>query len=149
MCSSDLSDHILHLEARTAKAYTGNYTAFGEQRALARLSAERAFEKQSKAIAKEEEYIRRNKAGVLALQARGRERRLSRIPRLSAPPSDASVMTVRFEAKSRGGDQVIVAEDLGVDMGTRVLLDGFSATVRRGDVVGLVGSNGTGKSTLL
>ena len=144
-----VSDHILHLEDRTAKAYTGNYTAFGEQRALARLSAERAFDKQSKALAKEEDYIRKNRAGILALQARGRERRLARVPRLSAPPSDASVMTVRFEASSRGGDQVIVAEDLGVDIGDRVLVDGFSATVRRGDVVGLVGSNGTGKSSLL
>ncbi|MBL8989914.1 MAG: ABC-F family ATP-binding cassette domain-containing protein [Gemmatimonadetes bacterium] len=144
-----VSDHILHLENRTAKAYTGNYTSFGEQRALARLSAERAFEKQAKTIAKEEEYIRRNKAGQLALQAKGRERRLSRVVRLTPPPSDASVMSVRFQANARGGDQVITTENLGVDIGDRTLLDGFSATVRRGDVVGLVGSNGTGKSTLV
>lgn len=144
-----VADHILHLENRTSTAYTGNYRAFGEQRAHVRLSAQRAFDKQAKIVAKEEEYIRRNKAGQLALQAKGRERRLSRLPRLSAPPDDASVMAVRFDAQSRGGDQVLSTDRLGVDIGGRTLLQDFTTSVRRGDVIGLVGPNGTGKSTLL
>ncbi len=144
-----VADHILHLENRTATAYTGNYSAFGEQRDHVRLSAQRAYDKQAKTIAKEEDYIRRNKAGQLALQAKGRERRLSRLPRLSAPPDDASVMAVRFEAKARGGDQVLSTDRLSVDIGGRTLLDDFTTSVRRGDVIGLVGPNGTGKSTLL
>ena len=144
-----VADHILHLENRTATAYTGNYRTFGEQRAHVRLSAQRAFDKQAKIVAKEEDYIRRNKAGQLALQAKGRERRLSRLPRLTAPPDDASVMAVRFEAQSRGGDQVLSTDRLGVDIGDRTLLHDFTTSVRRGDVIGLVGPNGTGKSTLL
>ncbi|MGE3618689.1 MAG: ABC-F family ATP-binding cassette domain-containing protein, partial [Gemmatimonadales bacterium] len=142
-------DHVLHLEGGTAVAYTGNYQSFGEQRAFRRLSAERAFEKQAKSIAREEDFIRRNLAGQNSTQAVGRRRRLLRLPRLSPPPGEAGAMAVRFDARERGGDQVLTAEGLGIDLGTRTLLDGFSATIRRGDVVGLVGPNGAGKTTLL
>jgi len=143
------SDHILHLEGRTATAYAGGYSAFVAQRAERRLAARRAYDQQASRIAKEEDYIRRNLAGQNTRQAVGRRKRLARMPRLGPPPGEEDVMVVRFEAAERGGDQVLVAEDVRLAFGERVLLAGFDAIVRRGDVVGLVGANGTGKSTLL
>jgi len=145
----NVCDHMLHLEDRTAFPYEGGYARFVEQRTERRLAAQRAFAKQATAIAKEEEYIRRNLAGRHAQQAVGRRRRLNRLPRLGPPPGSEGVMSVRFEANDRGGDQVIVAEAVRIAFGERVLLDGFSNIVRRGEVIGLVGANGTGKSTLL
>jgi ATP-binding cassette subfamily F protein 3 len=44
---------------------------------------------------------------------------------------------------------VLVAQQLRVAMGDRVLLDQFSARVRRGEVIGLIGPNGAGKTTLI
>jgi ATP-binding cassette subfamily F protein 3 len=143
------SDHILHLEARTATAYASGYTAFVAQRAERRLAAQRAYQQQASKIAKEEDYIRRNIAGQNSRQAVGRQRRLARLPRLGPPPGEDDVMTVRLEARERGGDQVLVADGVRIAFGERVLLGGFGATVRRGEVVGLVGANGSGKSTLL
>jgi ATP-binding cassette subfamily F protein 3 len=58
-------------------------------------------------------------------------------------------MALKLEAGARGGDQVLVAEHLRVAMGERVLLDQFSARVRRGEVIGLIGPNGAGKTTLI
>ena len=100
-------------------------------------------------IASEEDFIRRNIAGQKSAQAKGRRRRLSRVSRLSSPEGEEGVMSLRLEADARGGDQVLVAENVRVGMGERVLVEQFSARVGRGDVVGFIGPNGAGKTTLL
>jgi ATP-binding cassette, subfamily F, member 3 len=142
-------DHVLHVEGGTVTAYTGDYEAFVNQRAERRLSQQRAYDKQSRVIASEEDFIRRNIAGQKSAQAKGRRRRLSRVSRLSAPGGEEGVMSLRLEPDARGGDQVLVAEKVRVGIGERVLVEGFSARVGRGDVVGFIGPNGAGKTTLL
>jgi ATP-binding cassette subfamily F protein 3 len=144
-----VADHILHLEGGSATAYNSSYQGFVEQRAQHRLADKRAFERQARSIAKEEDYIRRNLAGQNSAQATGRQRRLARVARLSPPPEDPATMAIRFVPAARGGDQVLVADGLGVDLGERTLLGTFSATIRRGEVVALIGPNGAGKSTFL
>ena len=142
-------DHVLHIEGETVAAYTGGYQAFVAQRAERRLTQQRQFEQQQKKVANEEDYIRRNLAGQNTKQAKGRRKLLARLPRLSAPIGDASTMSVRFEPKERGGDQVVVADRVSVAIGDRELVHDFSDVIRRGEVVGLIGPNGAGKSTLL
>ncbi|MEP7384206.1 MAG: ABC-F family ATP-binding cassette domain-containing protein [Gemmatimonadota bacterium] len=142
-------DHVLHLEDLSAVPYDGGYAHFVRQRAERRLSQGRAFDKQSKAIAKEEDFVRRNIAGVNSKQAKGRRKRLDWLPRLSPPPDDEGAMAVRFPPGDRGGDLVAIFEHAKVEIGERTLLHDFTEWVRRGDVVGLIGPNGTGKSTLL
>ena len=58
-------------------------------------------------------------------------------------------MALRLTADERGGDQVLVAEDVSVGVPGRTLLSEFDVRLMRGEVVGLVGPNGAGKSTLL
>ncbi|HET6680345.1 MAG TPA: ABC-F family ATP-binding cassette domain-containing protein [Gemmatimonadaceae bacterium] len=144
-----VADHVLHFEHKSAVAYTGGYEAFVLQRAERRLSQQRAFERQQRVVAGEEDYIRRNIAGQNTKQAKGRRKRLERLPRLSPPPGSDGVMALRFDSRERGGDQVIVADGARVAIGSRPLIAPFSAQVRRGDRVGLIGPNGAGKSTML
>lgn len=142
--------HILHVEGRTSEWYKGNYSQFVPQRAERRLTRERELQKQIAYVKKEEEYIRRNLAGVNSFQAKGKRKRLERLPRLAPPPGDPAAMTLHFEPNERGGDQVIAIKDLKVTVPPdRVLVDGFTATLRRNDFVALVGPNGAGKSTFI
>ena len=147
-------DHVLHVEGGSATAYTGGYESFIEQREERRLTQQRQFEKQSKVVAAEQDYIARNIAGQNSKQAKGRRKRLERLPRLSAPIGAEGVMALRLESGERGGDQVVVAKDATIAVpvpggGERVLIERFTGRLTRGDVLGLLGPNGAGKSTLL
>ncbi len=146
---SDTVDHVLHFEGGTATSYTGTYDRFVRQRTERRLTQQRAFDQQQKRVAAEADYIARNIAGQNSAQAKGRRRRLERMPRLSPPVEEEDTMSLRFDSGERGGDIVMSAERLTVSIGDRTLLSNFTGTVRRGDVLGLVGPNGAGKTTLL
>src|SRR5687767_7674698 len=141
--------NILHAEARTSEAYKGNYSQFVPQRAERRLTRERELEKQRAYVKKEEEYIRRNIAGVNSFQAKGKRKRLERLPRLAPPPGDPAAMTLRFEPAERGGDQVVAIKELRVEVPDRVLVDDFTTVLRRNDFVAIVGPNGAGKSSFI
>jgi ATP-binding cassette subfamily F protein 3 len=142
-------DHVLHFEGGTAIPYAGGYQAFVTQRAERRLTQQRAFEQQQKKIASESDYIARNIAGQNSKQAKGRRKRLARLPRLSTPVGDDDTMALRFDVAERGGDRVVSAVNAGVRVPGRALVERFTGTVLRGDVLGFIGPNGAGKSTLL
>ena len=142
-------DHVLHFEGGTATEYTGGYESFVQQRTERRLAQARAFDKNRKIVSAEEDYIRRNIAGQNSKQAKGRRKKLARMPRLSAPTEDESVMSLRLDAGERGGDQVAVAKSVSILVDDRVLIEKFTSVIQRGDVVGFIGPNGSGKSTLL
>ena len=145
----EVADHMLHIEGGSSEAYRGGYSSFVNQRAERRLSRDREVERQRKFIAKEEDYIRRNLAGVNTSQAKGRRKRLERLPRLTPPPGTAGAMSLRLESSERGGDRVIAADHLTVKVADRTLVHDFNGVAQRGDVIALVGPNGAGKSTLL
>ncbi|HEX6315535.1 MAG TPA: ABC-F family ATP-binding cassette domain-containing protein [Gemmatimonadaceae bacterium] len=159
-------DHVLHFEGRTATPYDGSYERFVLQRTERRLAQQRAFDQQQRRVAAESDYIARNIAGQNSRQAKGRRKRLERLPRLSPPVADEDTMALRFDAGDRGGDVVVSADKVTVKVGgnggqtpisklgsdpdfERTLVSEFTGTLRRGDVLGLVGPNGSGKTTFL
>ena len=142
-------DHVLHFEGDTAIPYAGSYGHFVMQRTERRLTQQRAFDQQQRKIAAESDYIARNIAGQNTKQAKGRRKRLERMPRLSPPVQDEDSMALRFDSGERGGDIVVSANKVSVMVGSRTLVSGFTGVLHRGDVLGLLGPNGTGKTTLL
>ena len=147
---SNVVDHVLHLEGGTAFSYAGSYESFVIQRNERRLSQQRAADKQRKFVAEEEDYLRRNIAGQNSKQAKGRRKRLGRLPRLTGPAAgQGNSFSLSLDVTQRGGDQVAVAHGVTIQVESRTLISDFSATIQRGDVVGFIGPNGSGKSTFL
>src|SRR3954464_2306617 len=72
-----VADHILHFEGDTATPYVGGDANFVVQREERRLSQQRAFDKQARTIAHQQDYIARNIAGQNSRQAKGRRKRLT------------------------------------------------------------------------
>ncbi len=75
---------IIELENGRAASYTGNYSAYLEEREERREIQQRAYENQRQLIEKTEEFIRRNIAGQKTKQAKSRRKMLERLERVDA-----------------------------------------------------------------
>ena len=136
------------------ETYRGNYSAYLVQREerYARRLAE--YEAQSEFIDKEEDYIRRNIAGQNTSQAKGRQRRLSRLleeAKLTPPRHSSRKMAMNLQAALRSGDLVLRTYDLQVgyhDEG-RPLFYCPDLVLQRGECTAIIGPNGAGKTTFL
>jgi len=138
----------LDLEAGRVEDYPGGYTAYVAERDARRARQQELFERQREEIAALEEYIRRNRAGQKARQAKSREKRLAKIVRVEAPRTVRGP-AFRLDAPRRGPQIVVRLRHLGKRYGNARVLAGVSLEVRRGEKIGVIGPNGAGKTTLL
>ena len=143
-----VTTRTLELNHHTLKSYNGNYSRYVELKAEQEMAQMRAYEKQQAEIARTEEYIRKYKAGIKSKQARGREKQLSRVERLEAVQGNKS-MLLNMHDVSGSGEVVLEICDLAMSYPDKVLFEGFTDTLYKGEKVGLIGGNGVGKSTIL
>jgi ATP-binding cassette subfamily F protein 3 len=139
---------VLDLEAGRVDSYKGNYSDYLEERLERREAQQRAFEQQQELIARTEEFIRRNIAGQKTKQAKSRRKMLERLERI-ASVNDADTANFRLPSTARTGDQVLIVERLTIGFPTRALARDITLTLRRGERLGIIGGNGTGKTTFL
>jgi ATP-binding cassette subfamily F protein uup len=144
-----VATRIIELDRGQLRSYPGNFAAF-EAAKLRELEAEAmAAARADKLLAQEEVWVRKG------VEAR-RTRSVGRVARLVALRSQRvqrreQLGRVRLELDAGLPPGKIVAElrEVSMRFGERLLIDRFSATLLRGDKVGLIGPNGCGKTTLL
>jgi len=140
---------IVELDRGTLRSYPGNFSAYErlkeEQLAADALANARA----DKLLAQEEVWIRK---GVEARRTRS-VARIERLQQLRAQREKRrdTLGQVRLEVDAGAPSGKIVAElrDVSFSYGATPIVSHFSATLLRGDKVGLIGPNGAGKTTLL
>jgi ATP-binding cassette subfamily F protein 3 len=140
---------IIEIENGKAVTYKGNYSYFLVEREERRQQQQREFENQQAYIAKTEEFIRRNLAGQKTKMAKSRRNTLERMERVEAVVSDKPGGNFNLKKIERAGTNVLMVEDLAVGYGENVLAKNINFTLARGECLGIIGGNGTGKSTFL
>jgi ATP-binding cassette, subfamily F, member 3 len=139
---------IVEIDAGRAAVYTGNYTAYVRQREERILAQSRAYEQQQEMIARTEEFIRRNLAGQKTKQAKSRRNKLERLERVERVRQDHAG-DFRIQSVARAGDNVLAVGDLAIGYGSKQIASGISFLLRRGERLGIIGPNGSGKTTFL
>jgi ATP-binding cassette ChvD family protein len=137
---------ILELDRGEGIPWEGNYSSWLDQKSKRLAEEEKSESKRQKTLKRELEWVRMNPK---AKQAKGKAR-------LNAYESLNNAETKEKEARlelfippgPRLGDNVIQIEDISKGFGDRLLIDHLSMSVPKNAIVGIIGPNGVGKSTL-
>ncbi len=137
---------ILELDKGHAYTYTGNYSAFLEQKE-ARIEREQASEQKRQNFLRNELKWMRRGAQARSTKQRARIERYEAV-KAQTPDLDRAKVEIGL-AGSRLGRTVIELEHVHYEVDGRTIVKDFTYTVLRNDRVAILGRNGTGKSTLL
>src|SRR6187401_2788455 len=140
---------IAEIDGGEITVYSGNYDFYERERAIRETNREAAYARQQAMLAKEQRFIERFAAhAAKAAQVQSRVKALEKIEKIELPRK-RKVVKFEFRVPPRSGEQVLVLEDVSKAYGDRVVHDGLSMTIRRGERWCVMGRNGAGKTTLL
>ncbi len=146
---ADVTDRILWLERGRLRQTGRGFAAFEEWSEAVIAEELRRQEKLDRRIAEETRWLhrgitarrKRNQGRIAALMDM-RERRAAML----GAPQRARIALEESEIRSR---MAIEADNISKHFGDRMIVDGFSTRILRGDRIGILGPNGAGKTTLL
>ena len=144
-----VATRIVELDRGVLRSYPGNFATFETTKADELNAESLAFTRADKLLAQEEVWVRKG------VEAR-RTRSVSRIKRLEALRERRAARRdvvgrarLDVDTGARGGKVVAELEGVGKSYNGVPVVRDFTATLLRGDKVGLIGPNGAGKTTLL
>jgi ATPase subunit of ABC transporter with duplicated ATPase domains len=140
---------IAEIDGGEITAYSGDYDFYERERAIRETNREAAYARQQAMLAKEQRFIDRFAAhAAKAAQVQSRVKVLDKIERIELPRR-RKVVEFRFRQPPRSGDKVAVLDGVTKAYGARVVHEGLSMNIQRGERWCVMGRNGAGKSTLL
>ncbi len=143
----NVAEWICEVDRGSLYPYKGNYSTYLETKAARMASQKQRDEKLAKRLASELEWVR---SSPKARQAKSRAR-LERYDQMAAEAAQSKKLDfteIQIPAGPRLGAEVLKVEHLHKQFGDRVLMDDLSFELPRNGVVGVIGPNGVGKSTL-
>ena len=143
----NVAEWICEVDRGSLYPYKGNYSTYLETKAARMAGQKQRDEKLQKRLASELEWVR---SSPKARQAKSRAR-LERYDQMAAEAAQSKKLDfteIQIPAGPRLGAEVLKVEHLHKQFGDRVLMDDLSFALPRNGIVGVIGPNGVGKSTL-
>lgn len=143
----NVAEWICEVDRGSLYPYKGNYSTYLETKAVRMAGQKQRDEKLQKRLASELEWVR---SSPKARQAKSRAR-LERYDQMAAEAAQSKKLDfteIQIPAGPRLGAEVLKVEHLHKQFGDRVLMDDLSFELPRNGIVGVIGPNGVGKSTL-
>lgn len=137
---------ILELDNGRGIPFEGNYTSWLEQKAEILRQTEKKESQRQRILTRELEWINSSPEG----RRKKGQARIARYEELAAQQFDARKddVLIQIPPGPRLGDKVLIAENLSKGYEGTMLLDKVNLNLPRGAVVGIIGPNGCGKTTL-
>lgn len=142
---------VIELEQTRCSVYLGDYTAYSEK-TMIRAAQMKAWLNQQQEIKHQEEVIAKLKSfnrEKSIKRAESREKMLAKIDVLEKPAEIHDEMRIQLEPNITSGNDVLTIRSLAKSFGQNHLFSSVDMDIRRGERVALIGSNGTGKTTML
>ena len=147
-----IADHVVDLSYGRTSVYTGNYTAFVEQKDIYMLTYERSYEKQQKEIEHQKAVIEKlqsfNREKSIK-RAESRKKLLDKMDVMDAPDKDSAKMRLTLEIEKESGKDVLDFSHVTKSYDDKNIFTDLSFEVHKGDRIAILGDNGTGKTTIL
>ena len=143
---------VIEIENGKSTLFNGNYSAYAEKKKKMRDDQMKAYINQQAEIQHQEDVIKKLKQfnrEKSIKRAESREKMLDKVDRLDKPAVLNDKMRITLEPETISGNDVLTIEGLSKSFGDKHLFRNLNMKVFRGETVGLLGANGTGKSTLL
>ena len=143
---------IIEIDQGEFTTFTGNYTDYAQKKAQLREARMQAWLNQQKEIRHQEEVIAKLKSfnrEKSIRRAESREKMLEKMDVLEKPTEAKADMRIELEPQTISGNDVLTVRGLSKAFPAQDLFSGLDFDIKRGERVALIGSNGTGKTTIL
>lgn len=141
---------VYEVSRRKVTKYTGNYSAYLDEKAKNYERDKKLFERESSERAKLEDFIQRNIARAsTSKMAKSRRKLLERTEWMDSPDGDEKSASFSFSIDRPSGNDVLTLENIAVGYNGNPVSQHIHMHAYKGDRIAIIGPNGIGKSTLL
>lgn len=143
---------VIEIDQGQVTTFMGNYSDYAQKKAMLREAQMQAYLNQQREIKHQEEVIAKLKSfnrEKSIKRAESREKMLDKLDVLDKPSEVKADMHIELEPRVVSGNDVLTVLGLSKAFPPQTLFTDLDFEIKRGERVALIGSNGTGKTTIL